>query len=119
MMIMLMCMIATAVILQGWFDASDHRKAERIVRGYRGAVPEHTVGGALGIPPPATLGERVEAEAPGGAWSTEITHACRGFVRVTYQSPSSVYLFDYDVPEHRIHPANPAAERVLQQLPAK
>jgi hypothetical protein len=65
-----------------------------------------------------SLGERVEAEAPGGTWSSEISDGCRGFVRVTYSAPAGVYLFDYVVPQHRIHPANPAGERILSAMPA-
>ena len=106
MMVMLVCMVATALLLQGLFDASDHGKAERIVRNYRGA------GGP-------SVGELVESEAPGGEWSSEITHACRGFVRVHYILPSGGrYLFDYDVPQHQIHPANPPAAAVLARVPA-
>jgi hypothetical protein len=106
MLIILAGMIATALILQGAFDASDHRKSERIVRNHRG-------------PTGPSLGERVEAEAPGGAWTTEITHGCRGFVRVSYIAPAGTYVFDYDVPAHGIHPGNPAAERILAAIPAR
>ncbi len=106
MVVLLVCMISTALILQGAFDTSDHTKSERIVRGYRGAA-----GGP-------SLAERVEAAAPGGAWSSEITHACRGFVRVTYAAPGGSWVFDYDVPQHLIHPGNPAAESVLGALAA-
>jgi len=105
MIVMLVAMIATALVLQGLFDKSDHEKSERVVRSYRGA------GGA-------TVEERVAKEAPGGAWSTEITQGCRGIVRVTYSAPAGVYVFDYDVPEHRIHPGNAAAERILGAMPA-
>lgn len=106
--IMLVCMISTALILQGLFDTSDHAKSERIVRHYRG--------GAEGPGAPPSLEERLEREAPGGVWSSEITAGCRGFVRVSYAAPGGVYLFDYDVPEHAIHPGNPSAERVLAAL---
>ena len=106
MMVMLVCMVATALLLQGLFEASDHGKAERIVRGYRGA------GGP-------SVGELVEAAAPGGAWSSEILHACRGFARVHYATPGGVhYEFDYDLPQHRIHPGNPLAASVLARVPA-
>ena len=37
MLVMLACMVATAVMLQAMFDTSDHTKSERIVRSYRGA----------------------------------------------------------------------------------
>ena len=105
MLVMLACMVATAVMLQAMFDTSDHTKSERIVRTYRGA------GGP-------TVEERVTRETPGGVWSSEVLHACRGFVRVHYDAPPVEYLFDYDIPEHRIHPANPAATRVLDAIPA-
>jgi hypothetical protein len=104
MMIMLVCMIATAVVLQGAFEASDHAKSERIVQNYRGA------GGP-------SVAERLAQVAPGGVWSSEITHGCRGFVRVTYITPTVEYVFDYDVPQHRIHPGNPAAVQLLSQVP--
>ena len=108
MILMLACMISTALILQGAFDTSDHAKSERIVKHFRGA----------GDGAEMSLQERVEHEAPGGAWSSEITAGCRGIVRVTYAAPSGVWRFDYDVPQHLIHPANPAAERVLAVIAA-
>lgn len=51
-------------------------------------------------------------------WTTEITHGCRGIVRVSYAAPAGTYLFDYDVPGHAIHPGNPAAEHILAEVPA-
>jgi hypothetical protein len=105
MIVLLVGAIATAFILQGAFDASDHAKSERAVRSYR-----------VGDGP--TLGERVERAMPGGAWTTDITHGCRGIVQVGYHAPGGTYLFDYDVPSHAIHPANAAAEQVLRALPA-
>jgi hypothetical protein len=105
MVIILLCMVATAVMLQGMFEASDHAKSERIVQNYRGA------GGP-------SLAERLAQVAPGGVWSSEITHGCRGFVRVSYTTPNVEYVFDYDVPQHLIHPANPAAAQLLSQVPA-
>lgn len=36
MLVILVAMIATALVLQGLFDKSDHEKSERIVRSYRG-----------------------------------------------------------------------------------
>lgn len=104
MVVLLAAVVGTALLLQGLFDKSDHEKSERIVRGYRGASGP-------------SLAERVEAESPGGAWSSDITDGCRGYVRVTYQSPRGAYLFDYEVPQHRIHPANSAGERVLATIP--
>ncbi len=102
--IALVCMLSTALILQGAFDTSDHEKSERIVRSYRGR------GGP-------SIDERVHAAAPGGSWSTEITRGCRGIVRVGYHAPGASYEFDYDVPQHGIHPANPAAEAILNAIP--
>jgi hypothetical protein len=103
MIVLLACVVGTALLLQGLFDKSDHEKSERIVRSYRG-----------GSGP--TLAERVEAESPGGAWSSEITDGCRGYVRVIYSSPRGAYQFDYEVPAHRIHPGNSAAERILAAI---
>jgi hypothetical protein len=105
MLVLLVCVVGTALLLQGLFEKSDHEKSERIVRAYRGD------GGP-------TLGERVEAESPGGAWSSEIVDGCRGYVRVRYDSPRGGYQFDYEVPSHRIHPGNSAAERILGAIPA-
>ena len=104
MMVLLFGIIGTALVLQSAFDSSDHNKASRAVRGYR-----------VGTGP--TLEERLGSVAPGGAWSTEITHGCRGIVRVDYRVANTDYAFDYDVPEHGIHPGNPAAERLLKELP--
>jgi hypothetical protein len=96
--------IATATIVQGAFDASDHQKSERAVRTYQ-----------VGDGPP--LGDRIEKEAPGGVWSSEITHACRGIVRVSYVAPGGTWVFDYDVPGHGIHPGNETAAHLLESLP--
>jgi hypothetical protein len=96
--ILFLCTAGTLIILQSAFDASDHRKAERAVRGY-------TVGAR-------TLGGLVEAAAPGGHWTTTITHGCRGVVRVEYGG----YAFDYDVPGHTVHPGNPLGEQALRSL---
>ena len=65
----------------------------------------------------ASIEERLAQVAPGGNWSTEITHGCRGIVRVQYRAPAGDYVFDYDVPGHGIHPGNPAAEKILESLP--
>jgi hypothetical protein len=59
----------------------------------------------------------VEAESPGGSWSSDITDGCRGYVRVSYASPRGAYLFDYEVPSHRIHPGNSAGGRILSAIP--
>jgi hypothetical protein len=101
--ILFFCATGTVLILQSAFDASDHRKAERAVRNY-------TDGGAK------ALGALVEERAPGGAWTTEITHGCRGIVRVRYQAGASLYEWDYEVPSHTIHPANPAGAELLTAL---
>jgi hypothetical protein len=102
--ILFFCATGTMLILQSAFDASDHGKAERAVRSY-------TVEGAAG-----TLGAFVEAKTPGGAWSTEITHGCRGIVSARYAAPSAVYEWDYDVPAHTIHPANEAGRAALESF---
>ena len=101
--ILFFCATGTVLILQSAFDASDHGKAERAVRNY-------TDGGAK------SLGALVEERAPGGAWTTEITHGCRGIVQVRYQAGASRYAWDYEVPSHTIHPANPAGADLLAEL---
>jgi hypothetical protein len=102
MAIVFLCTAGSLLILQSAFDASDHAKAERAVRGYS--------------PRGQSLGQLIEGRAPGGAWSTEITHGCRGVVRVTYQAPGGHWAFDYDVPEHRIHPADDTSRHLLGEL---
>jgi hypothetical protein len=102
--ILFFCTAGSLLILQSAFDASDHRKAERAVRNY-----------AIGDRGLAAI---VEGEAPGGEWSTTITHGCRGVVRVEYAAPAGVYAFDYDVPGHMIHPGNSLGERALGRLVA-
>jgi hypothetical protein len=97
--ILFFCAAGTLLILQNAFDASDHRKAERAVRNY-------AVGGRV-------LGAFVETRAPGGQWTTEITHGCRGVVRASYSAPGGLYQFDYDVPAHAIHPGNEAGQKAL------
>ena len=93
------------LILQSAFDSSDHRKADHAVRNY-------SVGGR-------TLGPFLEQRRPNAGWSSEITHGCRGVVRVTYGDTA----FDYDVPGHGIHPGNEAGRQfgVLRsgKLPAQ
>jgi hypothetical protein len=98
LLILFVCTAATLLILQGAFDQSDHRKADHAVRNY-------TVDGRV-------LGPLVEKRAPGNVWSTEITHSCRGVVRVSYGD----YAFDYDVPGHGIHPANERGRQILEEL---
>jgi hypothetical protein len=100
--ILFFCASGTLLILQNAFDSSDHRKAERAVRNY-------AAGGR-------TLGALIEKESPGGTWSTEITHGCRGIVRATYDAPAGRYEFDYDVPAHVIHPGNERGRAALDTL---
>jgi hypothetical protein len=100
--ILFFCATATLLILQNAFDSSDHRKAERAVRN-------HAAGSKV-------LGTLVEQQAPGGVWSTEITHGCRGIVRTTYDAPGGRFEFDYDVPAHMIHPANERGRAALEAL---
>ena len=69
------------------------------------------------LPPPTWHSESRKPKQNNGAWSSEITQGCRGFVRVSYSAPGGLYQFDYDVPQHRIHPGNAAAERILARLP--
>ncbi len=104
LLIVFVCAAGSLMILQSAFDSSDHRKADKAVRGY-------TVAGRA-------FGGWLEAQAPGGRWSTEITHSCRGVVRVRYAAPSAEYDFDYEVPAHAIHPGNPAGEKALASFTA-
>jgi hypothetical protein len=100
LLILFVCAAGTMLLLQSAFDSSDHRKADRAVRNY-------TVNGRV-------LGPLLEKRQPGREWSTEITHSCRGVVRVTYGDAA----FDYDVPGHGIHPGNEAGRQVLEELVA-
>ncbi|HZS41302.1 MAG TPA: hypothetical protein VFF06_30945 [Polyangia bacterium] len=104
LLIVFVCTAGSAMILQSVFDSSDHRKAEKAVRGY-------TVNGRV-------LGAELEKKSPGGAWSTELTHTCRGVVRVSYGSPAAEYDFDYEIPSHTIHPGNQLGEQALAGLTA-
>src|SRR5262249_23677896 len=100
LLILFFCVAGTLLILQSAFDHSDHKKADHAVRSY-------SVGGR-------TLGPYLEQQAPGHQWATEITHGCRGVVRVTYGE----YAFDYDVPGHTIHPGNPAGMKAMEAFVA-
>ena len=104
LLILFVCTAGTLLILQGAFDASDHRKAERAVQTYviKGRV----------------LGPYLEQRSPGGTWSTEITHSCRGVVRTTYDAPGARYELDYDVPGHTIHPGNELGRAALESFVA-
>jgi hypothetical protein len=96
LLILFVCTAGTLLILQSAFDSSDHRKADHAVRNY-------TVNGRI-------LGPYLEKRSPNQQWSTEITHGCRGVVRVTYGD----FAFDYDVPGHMIHPGNEAGQQALE-----
>jgi len=100
LLILFFCCAGSLLILQSAFDASDHKKAERAVRNY---TVENRV-----------FGPFIEARAPGGIWTTEITHGCRGVVRSRYDTPAAHYEFDYDVPGHMIHPANELGKDALE-----
>ncbi len=102
LLIVFLCTAGSLLILQHAFDTSDHRKAEHAVRDY--------------APQGKPLAALVESRAPGGAWSSEITHGCRGVVRVRYEAPSAQYEFDYDVPAHAIHPGNEIGLHALEDL---
>ena len=99
LLIVFVCAAGSLMILQSAFDSSDHKKADKAVRGY-------VVNGRA-------FGDWLEARAPNGRWSTEITHSCRGVVRVRYAAPSQEYDFDYEVPAHAIHPGNASGEQAL------
>lgn len=96
LLILFVCAAGTLLILQSAFDSSDHRKADHAVRNY-------SVNGRV-------FGPFLEQRQPGREWSTEITHGCRGVVRVTYGDVA----FDYDVPAHGIHPGNEAGKEALE-----
>ena len=98
LVIVFVCALSTLFILQSAFESSDHKKADHAVRDY-------TVDGRA-------LGPFLEKRQPNRGWSTEITHGCRGVVRVTYGD----YAFDYDVPGHGIHPGNEAGRLALEEF---
>ncbi len=98
--ILFFCAAGSLLILQSAFDSSDHGKAERAVRNYK-------IGDRQ-------LGPYLEARAPGGVWTTEITHGCRGIVRTRYDVAAAHYEFDFDVPGHTIHPANESGKQALE-----
>lgn len=106
LVIIFFCTTASVLLLQSAFDQSDHKKSERAVYNY-------AISGR-------TLGPFLEKRAPGGGWSSEITHGCRGIVRVRYATSDGKdnYEFDYDVPGHTIHPGNPLGEKVLGEFAA-
>jgi hypothetical protein len=58
---------------------------------------------------PLPFGVFLGQRAPGGTWESEITHGCRGVVRVSYGG----HLFDYDVPGRTFHPANELARQAM------
>jgi hypothetical protein len=101
LLILFVCTAGTLLILQSAFDSSDHKKANRAVMNYN-------VNGNV-------LGPYLEKRAPGRQWSSEITHGCRGVVRVNYGD----FAFDYDVPAHMIHPGNEAAKTLLGDFVAQ
>jgi hypothetical protein len=103
--IIVVCIAGSLFMLQGAFDASDHRKAERAMQVY-------TVGGT-------SFASFLEERAPGGRWSTEITQGCRGVVRTRYTAPSGSYEFDYEVPSHAIHPGNELGRAMLEAFAAR
>jgi hypothetical protein len=102
--ILVVCVGGSLFMLQGAFDASDHRKAERAMQVY-------LVNGK-------SLAAFVEERAPGGRWSTEITQSCRGVVRTRYAARSGSYEFDYEVPSHAIHPGNDLGRAALEAFAA-
>lgn len=104
LVIVFLCVTASVFILQGAFDRSDHQKAERALQNY-------TLAGKV-------FGPFVQSHMhdKNGEWSSEITHGCRGIVRVRYTTPSEVAEFDYDVPNHGIHPANAIGLSLLEQF---
>jgi hypothetical protein len=91
----------SVLVLQNAFELSDHRKTEHAVRSY--TLPGGT----------QSLGEFLQKRSPDGQWMTEITHGCRGIVRATYDAKDAHYEFDYDVPQHVIHPANELGKEAL------
>ena len=82
LLILFVCTAGSLLILQNAFDRSDHRKAEL-------AVKSEVAHGQR-------FGDFLEKRSPGGVWSTEITHGCRGIVHTVYDAPGGRYEFDYD-----------------------
>lgn len=99
------------VWLQRRFDASDHAKAQRLVRNLRAEGRSETF-------------EQFLAAKHGGVagtWNTEITGGCRGVVQVTYTlpgSPPTVFAWDVEVPSQGVHPTptSPQGERLLAEF---
>ena len=94
-------------IVQRMFDASDHRKAQALVRSFG----QH-----------GSLEDLLAQTDPGArsdtAWSSEILSGCRGFVRVRCRLPQTgqVYAFDVDLVRRSIHPGNELGRTALERL---
>ena len=98
------------VLLQQRFDASDHAKAERLLRHFRVEAGPETFEDFL-----------VHKTQRRGTWATEITGGCRGVVRVRCLidgNPPEVHEWDVEIPSQAIHPtpASPSGERLLREF---
>jgi hypothetical protein len=102
---------ASVIWLQGRFDTSDHKKGKRLVRTY---TTEHRA---------ETFEQFLQAKHGGtaGEWDSEITHDCRGVVRVQWSlrgNPPTVYLWDVEISSQEIYAVedSPSGERMLREF---
>lgn len=103
--------VASFWLLEGAFAAGDHRKAQALVR-------EHRLGGPT--LEQFLLSRHADRTGP-PAWSSHILSGCRGFVRVRCAIPRrgaapAAYVFDVDLPQKGIHPADEAGRSVLREF---
>jgi hypothetical protein len=111
-LVIILC--ATSLIwLQGRFDASDHRKGQRLVRSYRHDPQSETFEDFI---------IRKHGGAP-GRWDSKITEGCRGVVRVTWLldgDPPTVYAWDVEIPTQEIYAveSSPGGRRLLEEFKA-
>ena len=103
-----LCALSVAS-LQQRFDAGDHAKAERLVRGL----------GASGRTERFDAYVARSAGANPNGWSSEITGGCRGVARVSYVVPGGPsYAWEVDLPLETVHPtrSSAAGERLLREF---
>lgn len=98
--------------LQQRFDAGDHAKAERLVRGLAAAGRSERFD--------AFVAARANHGRP-GTWTSDITGGCRGIVEVRYRvpgEPAAAYAWDVDLPAQAVHPtrASPRGEQLLGEF---
>lgn len=116
--VMVFALVSVEVWLQGRFDASDHRKAEALVTGYRAS------------PGGPSIAEVIQSRHPhittaDLSWSTEIQSSCLGSVRVVAHVPkrgehaAASYAFEVLLTDSGIHPTDPETVKILQGLGAR